>query len=62
MVGQVRLWMALLALFEKAATFIRLMPFFVADVASSLEAHVLTFLDLAFCTLGQSSSALSLWK
>ena len=48
MVGQVCLWMILLILFETAATFIRLMPLFVADVASSLEAHVLAFLDLAF--------------
>jgi len=52
MVGQVRLWMAFLVLLETAATFIRLMPLFVADVASSLEAHVLAFLDLAFVPLG----------
>ena len=44
--------MVLLILFETAATFIHLMPLFVADVASSLEAHVLTFLDLAFVPLG----------
>ena len=44
--------MALLVLFEKAATFIRLMPFFVADVVGSFEAHVLAFLDLAFVPLG----------
>ena len=49
MVGQVCMWMVLLVLFETAATFIRLMPFFVAD---SLEAHVLTFLDLVFVPLG----------
>ena len=47
MVGQVCLWMVLLILFETTAIFIRLMPLFDADVASSLEAHVLTFLDLA---------------
>ena len=52
MVGQVCLWMVLLVLFETAATIIRLMPFFVADVAGSLEAHVLAFLDLAFVPLG----------
>ena len=52
MVGQVCLWMALLVLFETAATFIRLMPFFVVDVAGSFEAHVLTFLDLTFIPLG----------
>ena len=40
--------MVLLILFETAATFIRLIPLFVADVASSFEAHVLAFLDLAF--------------
>ena len=51
MVGQVCLWMIFLILFEKAATFIRLMPLFVADVAGSLEAHVLAFLDLAFVPL-----------
>ena len=51
MVGQVCLWM-ILVLLETAATFIRLMPLFVADVASSLEAHVLTFLDLTFVSLG----------
>ena len=48
MVGQACLWMVLLFLFETAATFIHLMSLFVVDVASSLEAHVLTFLDLAF--------------
>ena len=52
MVGQVCLWMVLLVLFETTATFIRLMPFFVADIAGSFEAHVLTFLDLAFVPLG----------
>ena len=52
MLGQVCLWMVLLVLFETAATFIRLMPLFVADVASSLEVHVLAFLDLAFAPLG----------
>ena len=52
MVGQVCLWMVLHILFETAATFIRLMPLFVADVASSLETHVLSFLDLAFVPLG----------
>ena len=52
MVGQVRLWMVLFILFETTATFIRLMPLFVADVASSLEAHVLAFLDLAFVPSG----------
>ena len=52
MVGQVCMWMAFLVLFEKAATFIRIMPLFIADVASSLEAHVLAFLDLAFVPLG----------
>ena len=57
MVGQVCLWMVLLVLFETVAIFIRLIPLFVADVASFLEAHVLTFLDLAFIP-----SALSLWK
>ena len=41
-----------LVLFETAATFIRLMPFFVADVAGSFEVHVLTFLDLTFVPLG----------
>ena len=46
MVGQVCLWVAFLVLFETAATFIRLMPLFVADVASSLEAHVLAFVPL----------------
>ena len=44
--------MVLLVLFEMAVTFIRLMPFFIADVVGSLEAHVLTFLDLAFVPLG----------
>jgi len=44
--------MVLLILFETAATFSRLIPFFVADVAGSLEAHVLTFLDLTFVPLG----------
>ena len=52
MVGQVCLWMAFLVLFETATTFIRLMRFFVADIAGSLEAHVLAFLDLAFVPLG----------
>jgi len=52
MVGQVCLWMVLLVLFETVATFIRLMPFFVADVTGSLEAHVLAFLDLTFVPLG----------
>ena len=52
MIGQVCLWMVLLVLFETAATFICLMLFFVADVAGSLEAHVLAFLDLAFVPLG----------
>ena len=33
------------------ATFIRLMSLFIADVASSLEAHILAFLDLAFVPL-----------
>ena len=51
MVGQVCLWMVLLVLFETAAIFIRLITFFVADVADSLEAYVLTFLDLAFVPL-----------
>ena len=44
--------MVLLIIFETAATFIRLMSLFVADVASFLEAHVLTFLDLTFLSLG----------
>ena len=51
MIGQVYLWMALLILFETAVIFIRLMPLFDADVVSSLEAHVLTSLDLAFIPL-----------
>ena len=55
MVGHVRLWVALLVLFEMAATFISLMPFFVADVAGSLEAHVLAFLNLAFVPLGSEN-------
>ena len=42
MVGQVGLWIVLLILFETATTFIRLMSLFVVDVASSLEALVLT--------------------
>ena len=46
MVGQVCLWMVLLILFEMAATIICLMPFIVADVVGSLEAHVLTFLGI----------------
>ena len=46
MLGQVCLWLVLLILFETVATFIRLTPFFVVDVAGSLEAHVLAFLDL----------------
>ena len=50
-VDQVCLWMVLLVLFETAATFIRLMSLFVADVVSSLEAHVLAFLDLGFVPL-----------
>ena len=54
MVGQVRLWMALLALFETAATFICLVPFFVADVAGSFEAHAFAVLGLAFVPLGLS--------
>ena len=52
MIGQVCLWMVLLFLFETAVTFIRLMPLFVADVASSLEEHILAFLHLAFVPLG----------
>ena len=52
MVGQVCLWVAFLVLLETAVTFIRLMPLFVVDVAGSLEAHVLAFLDLAFVPLG----------
>ena len=52
MVGQVSLWMVLFVLFETAATFIRLMPLFVADVASSLKALVLAFFVLASVPLG----------
>ena len=52
MVGQVGLWMVLLVLFETATTFICLMPLFITDVANSLVAHVLAFLDLAFVPLG----------
>ena len=52
MVGQVCLWMVLLVLFEKVVIFIRLISLFVVDVASSLEAYVLAFLDLAFISLG----------
>jgi len=62
MVGQVRLWMALLVLFETAATFFFLMSFFVADVAGSFEAHVFCRLGPYLCTPGKFSSALSLWK
>ena len=52
MVGQVFLWMVLLVLFEMAPTFSRLMPLFVANVVSSLEAHVLAFFVLASVPLG----------
>ena len=52
MVGQICLYMVLLILFETAATFIRLMFLFIADVVSSLEVHVLAFLDLVFVPLG----------
>ena len=38
--------------FKTTVTFIRLMSLFVTDVAGSLEAHVLAFLDLAFVPLG----------
>ena len=51
MVSQVCLWMVILILFGMTAIFIRLMSLFVADVASSFEAQVLAFLDLAFVPL-----------
>ena len=44
--------MVLLVLFETDATFIRFMPLFVIYVVSSLEVHVLVFLDLAFVPMG----------
>ena len=52
MIGQVCLWMVLLVLFGTTATFIRLVSLFIADVASFLEALVLTFLVLAFISQG----------
>ena len=48
MVSQVCLWTVLLVLFGTTATFIRLMPLFFADVASSLEALILAFLVIVF--------------
>ena len=41
-----------LFLFRMIAKIIHLVSLFIADVASSLEAHVLAFLDLAFVSLG----------
>ena len=52
MVDQVCLWMVLLVLFGTTVAFIRLMSLIVADVASSLEALVLTFLVFASVPLG----------
>ena len=46
------MWMILLVLFGTTVTCIRLVSLFVADVGSSLEAHVLTLLDLTFVSLG----------
>ena len=52
MVDQVCLWMGLLVIFGTTETIIRFVSFFVADVASSLEALVLVFLVLAYLPLG----------
>ena len=52
MIGQVCLWMILLILFGTTAIFIRLVSLSVADVGSSFEALVLTFLVLTFVPVG----------
>ena len=52
MVSQVCLRLVSLVLFEITVTFSRRVSFFIADIASSLEALVLAFLDLAFIPLG----------
>jgi len=52
LVSQAYLWIVLFALFGITAIFIRLMSLFIADVTSSLEALVLTYLVLSSVPLG----------